>query len=144
MIPPSGRVPEQGPDCFFMATEDYSSETSDLVLFLGVSIFIGFFGIGLTLRWVTRGPLDTRARQGAWLVLVGCGHLEAHLREIPTPKNPINTETPRNIPRSEVPPPQASVATKNQSRPRSGTLPEGEIITGAIFIIPAAIMMRRE
>ena len=61
---------------------------------------------------------------------VGCAHLEAHLRVIPTLKNPINTETPRNIPRSEVPPPQASVATKNQSRPRSGTLPEGEIITG--------------
>ena len=32
--------------------------------------------------------------------------------------------------RLEVPPPQASVAMKNQSRPRSSTLPEGEIITG--------------
>ena len=33
-------------------------------------------------------------------------------------------------PRSEVLPLQGSVATKNQSRPHFGTLPEGEIITG--------------
>ena len=46
------------------------------------------------------------------------------------PKNPINRETIRNNPRSEVPPLQGSVATRNQSRPRSGTLPEGRIITG--------------
>jgi hypothetical protein len=61
---------------------------------------------------------------------VGCAHLEAHLSMKPTPKIPINRETIRGNPRSEVPPPQASVAMKNQSRPRSGTLPEGKIITG--------------
>jgi len=61
---------------------------------------------------------------------MACAHLEAHLSVKPTPKIPINTETPRSNPRSEVPPPQASVATKNQSRPCSGTLPKGEIITG--------------
>ena len=66
----------------------------------------------------------------AWLAPVGCAHLEAHLRMKPTPKNPINRETIRNNPRSEVPPPQGSAATENQSRPRTGTLPEGEIITG--------------
>ena len=83
----------------------------------------------------------------AWwarLALVGCAHLEAHLSVKPMPKNPINRETIRTNPRSEVPPLQASVATKNQSRPCSGTLPEGEIITKAIVIIPAATMMRRE
>ena len=40
---------------------------------------------------------------------------------------------PKNIhreDRSRVPPPQASVATKNLSGARSGTLPEGEPITG--------------
>src|SRR3990170_251889 len=63
-------------------------------------------------------------------VQVGCAHLEAHLRVIPTLKNPINRETIRNNPRSEVLPPQASVAMKNQSRHCSGTLSEGEIITG--------------
>ena len=69
----------------------------------------------------------------AWALIrvpVGCAHLEAHLRVKPTPKNPINRETIRNNPRSEVPLPQGSIATENQSRPRSSTLPEAEIITG--------------
>ena len=34
-----------------------------------------------------------------------------------TPTFPINTKTPRKYPRLEVPPPQASIATRNQSRP---------------------------
>ena len=46
--------------------------------------------------------------------------------------------------RSGVPPPQASVATKNQSGPCSGTLPEGGSLTVAIFIITALSMKRRE
>ena len=46
--------------------------------------------------------------------------------------------------RSGVPPPQASIATKNQSGPCSGTLPEGGTITGGHLIIPALSMMRRE
>ena len=69
----------------------------------------------------------------AWwarLASVGCAHLEAHLRVKPMPKNPINRETIGNNPRSEVSPPQSSVAMKNQSRHRSSTLTEGEIITG--------------
>ena len=45
----------------------------------------------------------------------------------PTPKTPINTKTSRKYNRSWVPPPQASVATKNQLGPCSGTLSEGEI-----------------
>ena len=54
---------------------------------------------------------------------------------------------PKNIEehnRSGVPPPQASVATKNQSGPCSGTLPEGDTSPVAIFIIPALSMTRRE
>ena len=49
------------------------------------------------------------------------------------PLRPINSQifqNSRGEPRSEVPPLQASVAMKNQSGARSGTLPEGEIITG--------------
>ena len=46
--------------------------------------------------------------------------------------------------RSGVPPPQASVATKNQSGPCSGTLSEGDPSPVAIFIIPALSMTRRE
>ena len=80
----------------------------------------------------------------AWLAPVGCAHLEAHLSVKPTPKNPINRETIRNNPRSEVPPPQGSVATENQSRPVPAPCRRGESSPVAIFIIPAATTMRRE
>jgi len=42
----------------------------------------------------------------------------------------IYPQTFKTEPRSGVPPPQASVATKNQLGPCSGTLPEGGTITG--------------
>ena len=48
-------------------------------------------------------------------------------------------KTSRTEDRSGVPPPQASVATKNQSGPRSGTLPEGGPITGGHLHHPGAI-----
>ena len=48
----------------------------------------------------------------------------------PTPKILINTKPPRKKPRLGVPPPQASVATKDLLGARSGTLPEGDPITG--------------
>ena len=46
-----------------------------------------------------------------------------------TPCGLINTETSRKKPRSGVPPPQACVATKNQSGARFGTLSEEESIS---------------
>ena len=49
---------------------------------------------------------------------------------------------PKNIGeqnRSGVPPPQASVATKNQSGPCSGTLPEGGTLTGGHLHHPGAL-----
>src|SRR3990170_17225 len=67
--------------------------------------------------WVPREPPDVR----------------------PTPKIPINPEPSRKKPRSGVPPPQASVATKNQSGARFGTLPEGETITGGHLHHPGAL-----
>ena len=45
-IPPSGRVPEQGPDWFLVATEACGGGTPGLGYVLEVSVFIGFFGIG--------------------------------------------------------------------------------------------------
>ena len=48
MDSPSGRVPKQGPDWFLVATEACGGGTPDLGYFLEVSVFIGFFGIGLT------------------------------------------------------------------------------------------------
>ena len=46
--------------------------------------------------------------------------------------------------RSGVPPPEASVATENQSRPVPAPCRRGEPLSVAIFIIPALSMTRRE
>ena len=45
---PSGRVPEQAPERFLVATEACGGGTPDLGYFLEVSVFIGIFGVGLT------------------------------------------------------------------------------------------------
>src|SRR3989337_2818510 len=47
MISPSGRVPKRGLDWFLVATEAFGGGTPDLGFFLGVSVFIGIFGVGL-------------------------------------------------------------------------------------------------
>ena len=43
-----------GLDWFSVTTEPCGGETSDLGLFLMVSLFIGFFGVGFTRRWASR------------------------------------------------------------------------------------------
>ena len=55
------------------------------------------------------------------------------------PYIPTYPKTSRTEDRSGVPPPQASVATKNQSGPCSGTLSEGDPITGGHLHQPGAI-----
>ena len=55
------------------------------------------------------------------------------------PYIPTYPKTSRTEDRSGVPPPQASVATKNQLGPYSGTLPEGDPITGGHLHHPGAI-----
>ena len=55
------------------------------------------------------------------------------------PYIPTYPKTSRTEDRSGVPPPQASVATKNQSEPSSGTLPEGDPITGGHLHHPGPI-----
>ena len=42
---PSGKVPEQGPDWFSVATEACGGETRDLGYVLGVSVYIRGFGV---------------------------------------------------------------------------------------------------
>lgn len=60
-------------------------------------------------------------------------------------KNPINTKKPRNNPRSEVSPPQASVARKKTNwGPVPAPCRRGKSSPEAIFNIPMATMMRRE
>ena len=51
----------------------------------------------------------------------------------------IYPKTFREHKRLEVPPPQASVATKNQSGPCSGTLPERGTLTGGHLHHPGAL-----
>ena len=44
--PPFGRVPEQGPDWFLVATKASGDETLDLGFFPEVSVYIRGFGVG--------------------------------------------------------------------------------------------------
>ena len=55
------------------------------------------------------------------------------------PYIPTYPKTSRTEDRSGVPPLQASIATKNQSGPCSGTLPEGDPITGGHLHHPGTI-----
>ena len=55
------------------------------------------------------------------------------------PYIPTYPKTSRTEDRSGVPPPQASVATKNLSGACSSTLPEGEPITGGHLYHPGAL-----
>ena len=41
-------MPERAPERFLVATEACGGGTPDLGYFLEVSVFIGFFGVGLT------------------------------------------------------------------------------------------------
>ena len=45
MVSPFGRVPERALDWFFVSIEACGGGTPDLGLFLGVSVFIGIFGV---------------------------------------------------------------------------------------------------
>ena len=54
----------KSPDWFFVDTESCGGGAESLGLFLMVSIFIGFLGVGFTPRWATRRARYTRARLG--------------------------------------------------------------------------------
>ena len=75
-----------------------------------------------------KSPESTTRVEGASTPLVRAPYLVADSwipRRETDAKNSYKSRNPRNKPRSGVPLPQASVATKNQSGPCSGTLPEG-------------------
>ena len=61
---PSDRVPEQGPNWFLVAIEACGGGTPDLGYFLEVSVFIGIFGVGLTLGGSQSRPRDRGAHPG--------------------------------------------------------------------------------
>ena len=62
--PPSGSVPEQGPDWFLVATEACGGGTPDLGYVLGVSVFIGIFGVGNKSTGSPRRPRGRGRAQG--------------------------------------------------------------------------------
>ena len=61
---PSGRVPEQGPYWFLVATEAGGGGTPDLGYFLEISVFIAIFGVGLTSGGSPSCPRDRGRAQG--------------------------------------------------------------------------------
>ena len=98
---------------------------------------------------ISRGVIEEATRQGGAPTPLGRalpsrGPLEApptNFFRLYKPTYPINIKTEGT---SGVPPLQASVATKNLSGARFGTLPERDPSPVAIFIIPALSMTRRE
>ena len=93
-------------------------------------------------RWtrrVPRPPRGWRARPTPLGVPLPCGCLVDPLDLFPMPTPLIYPQTSRTEPRSRVPPPQASVETKKQSGPCSGTLPEGGSITAGHLHHPGAL-----
>ena len=62
--PPSGRVPKQGPDWFFVATEACGGGTPDLFCFPMVLGYIGIYRRKKYVRGATRAPRGWRARPG--------------------------------------------------------------------------------
>ena len=81
----------------------------------------------------------TRKAQGRGRALHPRGPLVAPLTYFFLLYIPIYPKTIGEQNRSGVPPPQASIATKNQSGPYSGTLPEGGSITGGHLHHPGAL-----
>ena len=80
---------------------------------------------------------DASTRVGGAPLPRGC--LRDPLDLFPTPTPLIYPQTSRTEQRLGVPPSQASIATKNLSGARSGTLPEGDPITGGHLHHPGAI-----
>ena len=62
MDPPSGRVPEQGPDWFLVATKACGGGTPDLGYVLEVWVYIRGVGVGKKSGGSPRRPQGRRAR----------------------------------------------------------------------------------
>ena len=90
--------------------------------------------------WTPRQePREVLTRVGGAPCLVGCGAPEAPPTYFLHPYILTYPKTSRTDDRSGVPPPEASVATKSQSGPCSGTLPEGGTLTGGHLHHPGAL-----
>ena len=95
--------------------------------------------LGVQAREASRKPRDRGAHPPPGRALHPRGPLEAPPTDFFRLYIPIYPKTIEQQDRSGVPPPQASVATKNLSGAHSGTLPEGESLTGGHLHHPGAL-----
>ena len=86
--------------------------------------------LGVDVREASRKPRGKEARPTPWVCPHPRGPLVAPLTDFFRLYISIYPKNIGEQNRSGVPPPQASVATKNQSGPYSETLPEGGSLTG--------------
>ena len=91
------------------------------------------------IREASRKPRGREARPTPWARPHPRGPLVAPLTDFFRLYIPIYPKTIEYEDRSGVPPLQASVATKNLSGARSGTLPEGESFSGGHLHHPGAL-----
>ena len=96
-------------------------------------------GLGVDIKKEARRPRGREARLPPWARPHPRGPLTASPTYFFLLYIPIYPENIQDHHRSGVPPPQASVATKNQSGPCSGTLPEGGSLTGGHLHHPGAL-----
>ena len=82
MDPPFGRVPEQGPDWFLVATEACGGGTPDLGFFSGVSVFTRIFVVGLTSGGSPSHPRGRGHAQGVGRALHPRGWLGTLLAQL--------------------------------------------------------------
>ena len=87
----------------------------------------------------SRKPQDKGGAHPPGRALHSCGALEVPPTDFFHLYIPIYPKTIETEDRSGVLPPQASVATKNLSGARSGTLPEGESLNGGHLHHPDAL-----
>ena len=95
--------------------------------------------LGVDVREASRWPRGREARPTPWACPHPRGHLLAPLTDFYRLYMSIYPKNIGEQNRSGVPPPQASVATKNQSGPCSGTLREGGSLTGGHLHHPSAL-----
>ena len=136
---PSGRVLEWAPERFLVATEACGGGTPDLMC---SSKFLGYMGIYRRKKYIG-GSLGCPRGRGRAHPPGHAAHPCGPLVAPPTDFFRLYISIyPKNIEehnRSGVPPPQASVATKNLSGAHSGTLTEGESLTGGHLHHPGAL-----
>ena len=96
-------------------------------------------GLGPYVKKSCRKPRGREARLPPWARPHPRGPLVAPLTDFFRLYMSIYPKNIGEQNRSGVPPPQASVATKNQSGPCSGTLPEGGSLTGGHLHHPSAL-----